>query len=133
MLSAGRERLQGLLLRAGQALGQGHDAAAQVGATLRGCHAAPPLTFHPLARRRRLGNTPVVNGDENEPCATSQTLPPRVTLPIQCVRNGGVSATGRFLTLYRMRDQASDMYVCQVLVFLACECSEGVGGGGRGR
>ncbi|KAL4452237.1 hypothetical protein ABPG75_007899 [Micractinium tetrahymenae] len=67
----------------------------------------------------RLGNTPVVNGDENEPCASSQTLEPRVTLPIQCVRGGGVSATGRFLTLYRMRDQASDMYVCQVLVFLA--------------
>lgn len=67
----------------------------------------------------------MVNGDENEPCATSQTLGPRVTLPIQCVRGGGVSATGRFLTLYRMRDQASDMYVCQVLVFLACERGEG--------
>ena len=68
-----------------------------------------------------------MNGDENEVCSQAQTLDARVTLPIQCVRSDGQPASGRFLTLYRKRDQASDMYICQVLVYLAGELR--VGGG----
>ncbi len=68
---------------------------------------------------RRLGNTPVVVGNENPVCSQGQTLASRNTLPIQCTGPGGGPALGRFLTLYRKINQASDMYICQVLAFLS--------------
>ena len=79
----------------------------------------------------RLGNAPTPTGAENEVCSQPQTLPERGTLPIQCTRNNA-PATGRYLTIYRQGEQASDMYICQVRVFLAGGWGEGRGGrGGR--
>ena len=43
----------------------------------------------------RVGNTTVVNGDENPVCSQTQSLQPQQTLPVQC------QATGRYLTAYR--------------------------------
>jgi hypothetical protein len=83
------------------------DAASKLGAASRKCSIV--MLFLP----RRLGNKPVVLGSENPVCSQAQTLGSRKISPIQCL------GSGRYLTLYRKLDQASDMYICQVLVYLS--------------
>lgn len=60
----------------------------------------------------RLGNSPVVRGDENGVCSLNQSLAPRKTLPVQC------DGRGRYLTLYRKAPGASDLYICEVFAYL---------------
>lgn len=92
-------------------------------------HLATTPCSHPA---RRLGNTKVERGDENPMCSQAQSLPERATLPIQCVQ-GGQPGVGRYLTVYRKGAQASDMYICQVLVFLAGALARHLAGGRRGQ
>ena len=61
----------------------------------------------------RLGNTEVTQGNENAPCTQSLTISAGYTLPVQCL------GTGRYLTLWVQRAQASTMYICEIYVYLA--------------
>ena len=76
-----------------------------------------PRPLPPCPDHCRLGDTVVVSGDENPPCTQGLTLAAANTLPVQCL------GTGRFLTLWTQKAQASTMYICEVYVYLQGERS----------